>query len=73
MQISRLIPVSLILVMNSQKVVMPAKAGIQSLAKSLKSLDSRLRGNDENRVSPTFFGFIILVVISVPPGVPGQK
>ena len=33
---------------------MPAKAGIQ---KRLKSLDSRLRGNDAGRLLPTFYRF----------------
>jgi hypothetical protein len=41
---------------------MPAKAGIQSLVKSLKFLDSLLRGNDKKRASPAFYGFIILKV-----------
>jgi hypothetical protein len=33
--------------MNSQKVVIPAKAGIQRMNNPLKWLDSRFRGNDE--------------------------
>jgi hypothetical protein len=34
--------------MRSQKVVIPAKAGIQGFCNNLKFLDSRLRGNDGN-------------------------
>ena len=34
--------------MLSQKLVIPAKAGIQGLEKSLKFLDSRFHGNDVN-------------------------
>ena len=34
--------------MHSQKLVIPAKAGIQGLEKSLKFLDSRFHGNDVN-------------------------
>jgi hypothetical protein len=32
--------------MVSQKVVIPAQAGIQGLGKALKRLDSRFHGND---------------------------
>jgi hypothetical protein len=33
--------------MNMQQLVIPAKAGIQDSANTLKILDSRLHGNDE--------------------------
>jgi hypothetical protein len=33
--------------MNSQKVVIPAQAGIQAKRNQLKTLDSRFHGNDE--------------------------
>jgi hypothetical protein len=41
--------------MLSQKVVIPAKAGIQGGCNSLKFLDSRLCGNDKKVSFPTFF------------------
>ena len=40
--------------MNSQKVVTPAKAGVQMVYKSLKRLDSGFRRNDGKRYFMTF-------------------
>jgi hypothetical protein len=40
--------------MDSQKVVIPAQAGIQSMRNQLKTLDSRFHGNDENGLPATF-------------------
>jgi hypothetical protein len=44
--------------MLSQIVVLPAKAGIQGFCNSLKFLDSRVRGNDEEGGSSIFCEFI---------------
>ncbi len=44
--------------MRSQKVVIPAKAGIQGFCNGLEFLDSRLRGNDGNEEFSTFCEFI---------------
>ncbi|MFO7971758.1 MAG: hypothetical protein R6U40_08405 [Desulfobacterales bacterium] len=44
--------------MNSQKVVTPAKAGIQILCNYLKILDSGFRRNDGKRYFMTFCEFI---------------
>ncbi len=41
-----------------QKVVIPAKAGIQGFCNRLKFLDSRLHGNYGNMGFPTFYEFI---------------
>jgi len=38
---------------------MPAKAGIQPRFSVVKSLDSRLRGNDNKGAFPTFYETII--------------
>ena len=46
--------------MHSQKVVIPAKAGIQGFCNDLKFLDFRLRGNDGNEELSTFSEFIII-------------
>jgi hypothetical protein len=40
--------------MHSQKVVILAKAGIQSVCNLLKFLDSRFRGNDEKTMVVLF-------------------
>ncbi|MFO7971515.1 MAG: hypothetical protein R6U40_07175 [Desulfobacterales bacterium] len=40
--------------MNSQKVVTPAKAGVQMLCNYLKRLDSGFRRNDKKRCFGTF-------------------
>jgi hypothetical protein len=40
--------------MQSQKVVIPAKAGIHGLCNKLKFLDSRFHGNDEKMQLETF-------------------
>ena len=40
--------------MDSQKDVIPAKAGIQGLRKLLKFLDSRFRGNDGHMLLEAF-------------------
>jgi hypothetical protein len=45
--------------MDSQKVVIPAEAGIQTILNLLKTLDSLLQGNDENGLSATFYETII--------------
>jgi hypothetical protein len=44
--------------MVSQKVVIPAQAGIQGICKALKRLDSRFRGNDKKEVFRTFYEII---------------
>jgi hypothetical protein len=44
--------------MLSQKVVIPAKAGIQGFCNSLTFLDSRVHGNDGIVGYPTFYEFI---------------
>ena len=44
--------------MRSQKVVIPAKAGIQGFCNDLEFLDSRLCGNDGNEEFSTFCEFI---------------
>ncbi len=36
-------------------VVIPAEAGIQAILNLLKTLDSLFQGNDENRLSVTFY------------------
>jgi len=46
--------------MISQKVVTPAKAGVQVSDKPLKSLDSGFRRNDENGCFLTFYEFVIV-------------
>ncbi len=46
--------------MLSQKIVIPAKAGIQWFCNGLKFLDSRLRGNDGNEGFSAFCEFIKL-------------
>jgi len=40
--------------MNSQKVVIPAQAGIQDVRKALKKLDSRFHGNDRKTNGKSF-------------------
>jgi hypothetical protein len=40
--------------MASQKVVIPAEAGIQTILNLLKTLDSLFQGNDEIGLSATF-------------------
>jgi hypothetical protein len=40
--------------MDSQKIVIPVQAGIQTLHNQLKTLGSRFHGNDEIRISVTF-------------------
>ncbi len=45
--------------MLSQKIVIPAKAGIQGFCNGLKFLDSRLRGNDGNESISAFCEFIM--------------
>jgi hypothetical protein len=42
-------------VMASQKVVTPAKAGVQEIINYFKILDSGFRRNDENEHSATFY------------------
>ncbi len=42
------------ILMHSQVVVIPAKAGIQSVCNLLKFLDSRFRGNDEKTTVALF-------------------
>jgi hypothetical protein len=44
--------------MNSQKVVTPVKAGVQSLRKWLNKLDSGFRRNDEKGRFSTFYEII---------------
>jgi hypothetical protein len=44
--------------MDSQKVVIPAQAGIQTMRNQLKTLDSRFHGNDANGLSTTCYEFI---------------
>jgi len=41
--------------MNSQKVVIPAQAGIQGICKVLKGLDSRFHGNDGEKSFLTYY------------------
>jgi len=44
--------------MVSQKVVIPAQAGIQGICKILIRLDSRFHGNDEKKAFQTFYEII---------------
>jgi hypothetical protein len=46
---------AIINLMNSQKVVIPAQAGIQGICKVLKGLDSRFHGNDGEKAFLTFY------------------
>jgi hypothetical protein len=41
--------------MISQKVVIPAQAGIQGIGKVLKGLDSRFHGNDRKKAFRTVY------------------
>jgi hypothetical protein len=40
--------------MDSQKVIIPAEAGIQTILNLLKTLDSRFHGNDVKWLSTIF-------------------
>jgi hypothetical protein len=44
--------------MVSQKVVIPAQAGIQRICTALKRLDSRFHGNDGKKAFRTFYEII---------------
>jgi len=51
--------------MNSQKIVIPAKAGIHKACNYLKRLDSRFYGNDKKVLFQTFYEAIINLFLKI--------
>jgi hypothetical protein len=52
--------------MKWSKVVIPAKAGIQPISNLLKTLDSRLHGNDPKEQFSTFDESIMIEAVEKP-------